>query len=422
MDDARGTSQPRPPHRRSTWLWIAGVAIVVTIATLGGLGVAAAVNHWGGYWKSAAQPYATVLTGLAALSAAALALYNGERQRAEERERWSADQHDSRAEADRSHNREVTRELRSRFTTATEQLADDSPTIRRSGAYAMAALADDWYNRGEMAEVGVCFDVLTAYLRELNAGFDSKTHSARADGSVRVIIATLILNQRTRPGHPWCDKRAPLKGADLRGVDLTGASLAGANLAQADMKFANLAGADLQNAILAEADLSHAQLCFCNLRKAILVRAKFNGANLSPSALRGASIGEADFSGANLARADLSAVYGSANFTGADLTSSYLDDSRPGESCFAHAIVKDANVAHAHLSDVVLEDVSLADFSDIYKAQLSKEQREKYADAIAKSRTEGDEYERKQVEERARFREEHPWMFSDAGSDGETDP
>ena len=45
------------------------------------LAVLAQAFGWVGFWRGAGQPFATVVAGLAALTAGALALHNGEQQR-----------------------------------------------------------------------------------------------------------------------------------------------------------------------------------------------------------------------------------------------------------------------------------------------------------------------------------------------------
>jgi len=55
--------------------------------------------------------------------------------------------------------------LRDRYTTAAQQLGDDSPVVRLAGVYAVSALADDWTARNDPDETQTCIDVLCAYLR-----------------------------------------------------------------------------------------------------------------------------------------------------------------------------------------------------------------------------------------------------------------
>jgi len=60
----------------------------------------------------------------------------------------------------RKQNLAETKQFVERFGAATSQMGDHSPTVRLGGAYAMAALADEYPNRRQQ-----CIDVLCAYLR-----------------------------------------------------------------------------------------------------------------------------------------------------------------------------------------------------------------------------------------------------------------
>ncbi len=64
-----------------------------------------------------------------------------------------------------SHDLEVTRGLRDRFTTIAGQLADPASAVRTAGVYAMEALANDWLTRGDKSEAQACINVLCSYVR-----------------------------------------------------------------------------------------------------------------------------------------------------------------------------------------------------------------------------------------------------------------
>jgi hypothetical protein len=140
------------------WPWggggiVAGLAIGFAIAHI------RALREWP--WDILAQPLATLGAGTAAIIAAAIALHNGEKTREQDKEIHEAK---SRAEQERA--------LRERFTSIVELLATEDLTKRESGAYAMAALADDWaaFYKDDpelsLKEQQVCLNILTRQLRD----------------------------------------------------------------------------------------------------------------------------------------------------------------------------------------------------------------------------------------------------------------
>lgn len=380
-----------------TWLWFAVGAVVAAIAVLSGLAVCAQVFHWQDFWKSAGQPYATVLTGLAALSAAALALHNGERQRAAEHLRWAADQQHQTAEADRLHDREVTRELRTRFTTATEQLADNSATIRRAGAHALAALADDWHAKGSTSEFVVCLDVLTGYLKAPNDQYDSEAHTAGPDGAVRATIVAII-HHRAQTADHWRGRVSSIEGADLRGVDFSRTSLSGANMRRTDLRFADLMMCNLTHADLADADLSNAQISGADLRGARLEHTNFQAAKMHSVLLAGSELVGVDFTNADLTMANLAGIRAYAKFADSKLFATILSNAQLHGSNFVRVDVEGADVAGADLSGVVFGSMNVGDFRNLHLAALSDRQKVKYADAIQKSRERSDSAHRFRAE------------------------
>ncbi|MBM4487720.1 pentapeptide repeat-containing protein (plasmid) [Prescottella equi] len=56
-------------------------------------------------------------------------------------------------------------ELRARFTTAVEQLAHSSATVRIAGVYSLAAVADQWLANDDVEQAQVAVDVLCGYMR-----------------------------------------------------------------------------------------------------------------------------------------------------------------------------------------------------------------------------------------------------------------
>ena len=115
-------------------------------------------------WSVAGQPLATFCAGIAAIIAARIAFYNGQKTRKQDKEIHEAK---SRAEQERT--------LRERFTSIVEMLSttnSEDYTKRESGAYALAALADDWavfheYDpESARQEQQVCLNILTSQLRD----------------------------------------------------------------------------------------------------------------------------------------------------------------------------------------------------------------------------------------------------------------
>lgn len=146
----------------ATWL-----AIFLLGTLLGGL----IVWIYGGFlyrdwsfswqWSVAGQPLATFGAGIAAIIAAGIAFCNGQKTRDQNKE---IHEKKSRAEQERT--------LRERFTSIVELLATKDLTKRESGAYALAALADDWaafYKDDQelsLKEQQVCLNILTRQLRD----------------------------------------------------------------------------------------------------------------------------------------------------------------------------------------------------------------------------------------------------------------
>lgn len=80
---AGGRELAEKQNRRSGHKWViaAFCAVGVGVLALALLAVFGQAFEWVGFWRGAGQPFATVVAGLAALTAGALALHNGEQQR-----------------------------------------------------------------------------------------------------------------------------------------------------------------------------------------------------------------------------------------------------------------------------------------------------------------------------------------------------
>lgn len=322
-------------------------AVSVTLATLVGIAIAAWSLNWDGFWRGMGQPYATTLAALAAVSAGAIALHNhrsqlselraqreleqgrwehqrkqDQAQREVEQSRWEQQREQDQAQR-REDNirledqkaREAVKDLRARFSEITTQLADEKATIRRSGVYAMAALANDWRGLGEESEAKVCFGVLAAYLTTPSLTYiDSDKPDAGEDGPVRALIVAL-LSKNAGPGLSdlWGNSSL-LAGADLRGVtitapsnsvDFSNANLAGATLFNQKFQQGRFMGTILNKADLSWADMQDAQLSFAKLEGANLFRTDLRNARLVFANLQGASLDGTKLSGADFESADL---------------------------------------------------------------------------------------------------------------------
>lgn len=130
--------------------------------------------------------------------------------------------------ADGQANRDTTKELNARFITATSQFADTVPTIRLAGAYALAALADDWTVHGRKGERQVCIDVLCSYLRSRNRhdiqlGLEDPSDTDLRKTVQRIIAEHLQLSHSTT----WRTSNFDFTGATFTELDLKGANFAG---------------------------------------------------------------------------------------------------------------------------------------------------------------------------------------------------
>lgn len=188
------------------WLWSgggigAGLAIGFALAHIQTL------QEW--RWDIIAQPLATLGAGIAAIIAAAIALYNGEKTREQDKEIHEAK---SRAEQERI--------LRERFTSIVEMLSTNSEdyTKRESGAYALAALADDWAVFHEddpesaQQEQQVCLNIL---INQLHDPIPEKSSPQLLLFKKRVqdIIFSKFDNRKNKNGSPWSNLELDLSNS-----------------------------------------------------------------------------------------------------------------------------------------------------------------------------------------------------------------
>ncbi|MFG2447543.1 pentapeptide repeat-containing protein [Nocardia fluminea] len=315
------------------------------------------------------QPVATVLTGVLAVFAAALALGGVLLNRRQTEKHFTAKHELERVEA-----------LRKRYTSSAEQLAHASAAIRQAGVYALTALADDWHAIGEDEERQVCIDLLQWYLR---VPFPQPMEGEQPDLSEREIrqtILAILTRRRRRPTEDpksWAEVSIDLRQIslpnctldrlDLADLSLTGAKLGDANLTGTDLTNANLTGAKLAGAKLRGADLTNADLTGAKLGGADLTGANLTGANLNGAYLYRAKLGGADLAGAKLADADLTSakLYDAkllvadltvADLSGADLTGADLTGADLGVADLSGADLTGANLSDTNLTKARHDD------------------------------------------------------------------
>ncbi|MFV0458984.1 MAG: pentapeptide repeat-containing protein [Actinomycetales bacterium] len=269
--------------------------------------------------------------------------------------------------------------LHTRYTEAAKQLGDEKAAVRLAGVYAMAALADDWLNRGNTADAQACVNVLCAYLRMPRASDEETQDQDEAQDQdrdqetpVRDAIIAALTSHRDILHGTWKSLDFNLKAANLAGANLTRANLTEADLTKADLERANLAGATLTGANLTwanldGADLDAATLTAANLTEAYLTEADLTeadlrGANLTEADLRGADLTEANLTEANLDEANLTeANLRRANLTEANLTEANLRRANLTEATLTEANLSKANLSKANLSKANLTDTNLTD-------------------------------------------------------------
>ncbi|MDN3460833.1 pentapeptide repeat-containing protein [Rhodococcus sp. APC 3903] len=275
----------------------------------------------------------------------------GEQQLAQQRAQADADLQEQTRTALRTHEREVIRDLRSRYTATAAQLAHKSAAIRLAGVYALASLADDWQQQNEPDESQVCIDLLRAYLRTPNTLTPPLLAAELPDTGELEVRKTILLTlhrrrHATEPGpKSWRNFYCTVTGADLTNLrlgsaDLSGANLSGADLSDATLRTANLrgtilsgtilsgvnlGGADLRDANLRGADLTNAMLHGAILRDVNLREADLSHALLDSASLNGTNLTDANLSGANLTDATLfCTILSGTNLTGVDLSGADL--------------------------------------------------------------------------------------------------
>lgn len=120
--------------------------------------------------------------------------------------------------------REQNRELRTRFTTATNLMSSDAAAARLTGVHELAALADDWAEFQRPAERQVCIDILCAQLRAPRMSASDQRRRIEDEqfraAIIRVIKGRTAMDPNTGDG-PWQDCNFDLSDSVLPSVDLT---------------------------------------------------------------------------------------------------------------------------------------------------------------------------------------------------------
>ena len=191
----------------------------------GGVGFALAgflLRDWDFSGWQLTQPIATIIASIIGLTAAGIAFDNGQKTREQDKEIHEAK---SRAEQERT--------LRERFTSIVELLATDDLTKRESGAYALAALADDWAafykydQKSALREQQVCLNTLISLLREpISSEQDERKLLFKE--RIQEIIFSRFKNpdnnkDKNRESGIWSDLKPELKECHFYNLDTKGA-------------------------------------------------------------------------------------------------------------------------------------------------------------------------------------------------------
>ncbi len=182
--------------------------------------------------------------------------------------------------------REQTRLLNERFSTAAGQLGHDNPAIRLAGVYAMAGLADDWPQQRQ-----TCVDVLCAYLRmpyqpdpadeapiaerlALRAGREVR-HTV-----IRVITAHLQPDDRRAPTTaPWHGLNLDFTGVIFDGGNFNGAQFTGGQVNFTSAQFTG-GEVDFRNAEFTGGRIDFSRAQFTGGRVSF-ISAEFTGGRVS---------------------------------------------------------------------------------------------------------------------------------------------
>ena len=186
------------------WLWSgggigAGLAIGFALAHIRTL------QEW--RWDIIAQPLATLGAGIAAIIAAWIAWFNGRQTRKQDKERA----------------------LRERFTSIVEILSFENEDLikREAGAYALAALADDWADfykddpKSALQEQQVCLNILTSQLHDPITE-EPQPQLLNFKERIQDLIFSNFTNQENNGPGNWSDLKLNLSDCHVYKITVKG--------------------------------------------------------------------------------------------------------------------------------------------------------------------------------------------------------
>lgn len=208
------------------WVLLAILLGVVLVALGGTAGFVAAGFYYRDWdlswdWSVAAQPVAIVIASIISLAAAGVALLNGQKTRKQDKEI-----HEEKSQAEQE------RTLRERFTSIAEMLSNKEAdfTKRISGAYALAALADDWavfYKddpESSLKEQQVCLNILTGQLHDrITENSPDRNQLLEFKKRVQDIIFSRFIDPKNnRKAGAWSNLELNLSNCQLYDVKTNG--------------------------------------------------------------------------------------------------------------------------------------------------------------------------------------------------------
>ncbi|MFI6149663.1 pentapeptide repeat-containing protein [Streptomyces sp. NPDC051109] len=215
--------------------------------------------------------------------------------------------------------REHERAFADRFGAAADQLGADQPAARMAGAYAMARLADAWYEERQ-----TCIDVLCGYLRmpfapEPPAG-EQAFDAWRREREVRKTVLRLIA-ARLRD-----DSVASWRGYDLdfTGAVLDEAGFRGARFTGGEIIFVNalFVGHDRDQVVFDEVEFAEGSYVYFRLAEFRSGQIRFDRATFSGGWV---TFDNARFTGARVNFRDAAFTAGEVRFEGAEFTDGLID-------------------------------------------------------------------------------------------------